>query len=179
MAKEPSARRYAEAIFQIVKADNNQDDWNEKLQSLIEMAVNEDVSSLLNGPHVPLEIKKDGIRKLCSGFSKKQTDFVYLLVERGQFDLVIEINDRLLEMADSEKNIKRAKIISTITLKKDYISKIEARLGELTGKKVIGVNEIDKSIIGGIVIKFPDQVLDMSVKGELFNMRESFSKSNN
>ena len=82
-------------------------------------------------------------------------------------------------MADSEKNIKRAKIISAITLKKDYISKIEARLGKLTGKKVIGVNEVNKSIIGGIVIKFPDQVLDMSVKGELFNMRESFSKSNN
>jgi F0F1-type ATP synthase delta subunit len=58
------------------------------------------------------------------------------------------------------------------------MKKIEKKLGDLTGSKVIGVNEIDTSIIGGILIRFPDQVLDMSVKGEFFKMRDSFSKSN-
>ena len=178
MAKEPSSKRYAEAIFQIIKTENNQEDWDQKLKLLIDIFLNEDVSNLMNGPHIPLEIKKDGIRKLCIGFSKKQLNFVYILVERGQFILLPEINERLLEMSDLEKDIKRAKIISAVTLNKEYIKRIEKKLGELTGKKVIGVNYIDKSIIGGILIKFRDQILDMSVKGELLNMRESFFKSN-
>ena len=178
MAKEPSARRYAEAIFQINDADGNEENWSENLKFLTELAFNKDVSSLMNESHVPLKIKKDSIKKLCSDFSKKQLNFVFMLIERGQFDLVIEINDRLLEMFDEVHGIKRAKIISAIELKNDFMKKIEKKLGDLTGSKVIGVNEIDTSIIGGILIRFPDQVLDMSVKGEFFKMRDSFSKSN-
>ena len=178
MAKEPSPRRYAEAIFQINDADSNEENWSEKLKFLTELAFNQDVSNLMNEPHVPLKIKKDGIKKLCSDFSKKQLNFVFMLIERGQFNLVIKINDRLLEMSDEVQGIKRAKIISAIELNNNFMKKIEKKLGDLTGSKVIGVNEIDKSIIGGIVIRFPDQILDMSVKGEFIKMRDSFSKSN-
>ena len=178
MAKEPSARRYAEAIFQIDNVDLNKDNWSQKLKFLTELACNNDVLSLMNEPHVPLNIKKDGIKKLCSGFTKKQLNFVFLLLERGQFDLVIDINDRLLEMFDDIEGIKRAKIISAIELKNDFMKKIEKKLGDLTNSKVIGVNEIDESIVGGIVVRFSDQVLDMSIKGEFLKMRDSFSKSN-
>ena len=76
------------------------------------------------------------------------------------------------------EGIKRAKIISAVELKKDFMEKIEKKLGDLTNSKVIGVNEIDESIVGGIVVRFSDQVLDMSIKGEFFKMRDSFSKSN-
>ena len=114
MAKEPSARRYAEAIFQINDADGNEENWSENLKFLTELAFNKDVSSLMNEPHVPLKIKKNSIKELCSDFSKKQLNFVFMLIERGQFDLVIEINDRLLEMSDEVHGIKRAKIISAI-----------------------------------------------------------------
>ena len=58
------------------------------------------------------------------------------------------------------------------------MEKIEKKLGDLTNSKVIGVNEIDESIVGGIVVRFSDQVLDMSIKGEFLKMRDSFSKSN-
>ncbi|MBM32632.1 MAG: ATP synthase F1 subunit delta [Chloroflexi bacterium] len=178
MAKEPSARRYAEAIFQIDEADGNRDNWSEKLKFLTDLASNQDVLNLMNEPHVPLNVKKDGIGKLCLGFTKKQLNFVFLLLERGQFNSVIDINDRLLEMTDDIEGIKRAKIISAIELKKDFIKKIEKKLGDFTNSRVIAVNEIDESIVGGIIVRFSDQVLDMSVKGEFLKMRDSFSKSN-
>ena len=81
-------------------------------------------------------------------------------------------------MTDDIEGIKRAKIISAVELKKDFMEKIEKKLGDLTNSKVIGVNEIDESIVGGIVVRFSDQVLDMSIKGEFLKMRDSFSKSN-
>ena len=148
MAKEPSARRYAEAIFQINNADGNEENWSENLKFLTELAFNKDVSSLMNEPHVPLKIKKDSIKKLCSDFSKKQLNFVFMLIERGQFDLVIEINDRLLEMFDEVHGIKRAKIISAID---ELIPSIIAELGPCLG---FFINNISLLIISASCIFF-------------------------
>jgi len=99
-----------------------------------------------------------------------------LLFDKGRMGYIVDINNFYQKLADELKGIARASLVSATELTSDTVEKIRASLSQKTGKDIILEVEQDPSLIGGIVTKIGDLVLDGSIKTQLSNMRESLRR---
>jgi F-type H+-transporting ATPase subunit delta len=102
--------------------------------------------------------------------------FLLLLFEKGRVGFLSNINDFYQKLADELKGVARASLVSAKELSSETVEKIRASLSKKTGKDIILEIDQDPSLIGGIVTRIGDLVLDGSVKTQLLNMRESLKR---
>jgi F-type H+-transporting ATPase subunit delta len=110
------------------------------------------------------------------GLSKVMASYLMLLFDKGRIGYIGDIDDFYQKLADELKGIARASLVSAATLQSETIEKIRASLSQKTGKEVILEVEQDPNLIGGIVTKIGDLVLDGSIKTQLSNIRESLKR---
>ncbi|MBI5897573.1 MAG: ATP synthase F1 subunit delta, partial [Desulfobacterales bacterium] len=108
--------------------------------------------------------------------SKTMSSFLLLLFEKGRFGFVGSINDFYQMLADELKGVARASLVSASQLTSETIEKIRSALSKKTGKDVLLQVEHDPALIGGIVTRIGDLILDGSIKTQLLNMRESLRR---
>ncbi|MCP4623513.1 MAG: ATP synthase F1 subunit delta, partial [bacterium] len=109
-------------------------------------------------------------------FSKVLTAFLLLLFDKGRFGFISSINEIYKKMADEMKGVGRATLVSATALSSETVEKIRATLSKKTDKDIILEVMEDPDLIGGIVTRIGDLVLDGSIKTQLFNMRESLKR---
>lgn len=173
------SRRYAKALMLIGKEDGQADKYRDELggiaaliekEKTLEQAIINPVYDLAERRKVLLAV----IAKL--GLSKVMGSFVVLLFDKGRFGFLGSINDFYQKLADELKGIVHASVTSAAALSNDAVEKMQASLSGLTGKEVILDIEQDPGLIGGVVAKIGDLVLDGSIKTQLLNMKESFKR---
>jgi F-type H+-transporting ATPase subunit delta len=173
------ARRYAKALLLIGKEDGKAETYREELDGLSQMLTSQpDLERAINNPlYRPTDRRKvleAVVQKL--GLSEVMESFLFLLFEKGRFSFLESINDFYQKLADDLKGIARASLVSAGELGDDTIEKIRAALSTRTGKDIILDVQQDPELIGGIVTKIGDLVLDGSIKTQLVNMRESLKR---
>ncbi len=173
------ARRYAKALLLIAKDDGNADQYRQELATLDAlMADNQEFSSAVNNPlYEPASRKailNDVVDKLQ--FSKPVKAFLQLLFDKGRFAFFHEINANYQKLVDELKGVARASVTSASALAPETLDRIKQTLAKKTGKQIIlDVNE-DPGLIGGVVTRIGDLVLDGSIRTQLLNMRESLKR---
>jgi len=110
------------------------------------------------------------------GISKIVASFLLLLFDKGRFEFINDINEFYQKLADELKGVLRASLVSASELSSETVEKIRATLSKRTGKDILLQVEQDPSLIGGIVSRIGDLVLDGSIKSQLLNMRESLKR---
>ena len=110
------------------------------------------------------------------GISKIVASFLLLLFDKGRFDFIGDINEFYQKLADELKGVLQASLVSASELSSETVEKIRTTLSKRTGKDIILKVEQDPSLIGGIVSRIGDLVLDGSIKSQLLNMRESLKR---
>jgi F-type H+-transporting ATPase subunit delta len=108
--------------------------------------------------------------------SKVMSSFLMLLFEKGRVSFIISINEFFQKLADELKGVASASLVSATELSAEAIEKIRSALSKKTGKEIVLEVEQDPGLIGGIVTKIGDLVLDGSIKTQLLNMRESLKR---
>jgi F-type H+-transporting ATPase subunit delta len=98
------------------------------------------------------------------------------LFDKGRFGYLSSINDFYQKLADELEGIARASLVSATELSSETVDKIRNTLSDKTGKDIILEVEQDPGLIGGIVTRIGDLVLDGSIKTQLLNMRESLKR---
>lgn len=170
------ARRYAKALFTVGKENGQFEAYNETLQGLAGLyKTHPDVVDALTNPLYPLEFREKvmvGIVK-SSGVDKVMGNFLNLLVEKKRAEILPEIAEEFQVMVDSEKNISHGTIVSAIELSEKLQADVQATLEKLTGKKVELLTSVDPSLIGGIIAKVGDLVLDGSIRTQLAGLKDS------
>ena len=101
------------------------------------------------------------------------TSFLNLLIEKKRADILPDIAEAMQVMVDEDQNISHGSVVSAVELDSALLEKIQATLEKLTGNKVILETQVDPSIIGGIIAKVGDLVLDGSIKTQLNGLKES------
>ena len=102
----------------------------------------------------------------------KKINFLRLMIEKNKLFLIDSIHDRYKKLIDLNNGVKRAEIITAFELTETQLNQINDKLSNITKTKVIGNNVVDKSILGGFIAKFDDQMLDMSTKGKLSELKD-------
>jgi len=173
------ARRYAKALLLIGKEDDQVEAYREELDAFTGLMVQEkELNQAISNPLYESSGRRNVLQTLIEklGLSKLMTSFLMLLFDKGRMGYIVDINNFYQKLADELKGIARASLVSATELASDTVEKIRASLSQKTGKDIILEVEQDSSLIGGIVTKIGDLVLDGSIKTQLSNMRESLRR---
>jgi F-type H+-transporting ATPase subunit delta len=171
------AKRYARAIFALGKEHGAVDAYAQTLRAIADLFINPElgVADALTNPLYPLEVRQKVMAKIAkaAGADSVLTAFLDLLVEKKRVEVLPEVADQMREMLEREENISHGWVTSAVKLDKALLSKVRATLEKITGNKVLLETKIDPSIIGGIVAKVGDMVLDGSIRTQLNGLKES------
>ena len=173
------ARRYAKALLLIGKEDGRTEIYRAELagvSGLIE--AEKELWQALTNPLYNATNRKKVLESVIAklGLSKAMQSFLLLLFDKGRFGFLSTINDFYQKLAYELKGIARASLVSASELSSETIEKIRVALSDRTGKDIILEVEQDPSLIGGIVTRLGDLVLDGSIRTQLLNMRESLKR---
>jgi F-type H+-transporting ATPase subunit delta len=173
------ARRYAKALLLIGKEDGQAETYRDELDGLSQLIASEpDLSRAISNPLYNAadrgKVLEAVIQKLS--LSKTMQSFLFLLFEKGRFGFLESVNEFYQKLADDLKGIARASLVSATALGDDTVDKIRVALSQRTGKDIILDVQQNPELIGGIVTKIGDLVLDGSIKTQLVNMRESLKR---
>ena len=170
------ARRYAKALFAVGKENEADEAYNETLQGVAGLYTSTpEVADALTNPLYPIDVRQKVMASLIDSMSvdKVPANFLNLLVEKKRADILPEIAEEFRMMVDEEKNISHGSVTSAVELSDELQAKVKAALEKLTGKQVELSTSVDPSLIGGIVAKVGDLVLDGSIKTQLAGLKDS------
>ena len=167
-----SARRYAEAVFDLAEEGDEFAAWSGDLRTIADFVERADVAGVLAGTRVP---RAEKLRLIEAGLegavSPLAMNLVRLLHERGKLDLARGIQAAFQEMMDERLNIAHATVTTAVALANDEREAVAAKLSSLTGKQVDVTPLVDEAIIGGVIARIGDQLIDGSTTTRLLALK--------
>ena len=171
MPKGPTARRYAQALFLLASEKNANQEWLAEIQELRSALKEEDIKSFLSSPRVKKQSKSDIVDQLKSNFDALLVNFIGLLVARNSINLLPEIEREYRSLLDGSLGRVSAKVITAVKLSDRQVNQLSDGLGSSLQKEVIIEQDIDPDIIGGILIRVGDKIIDGSVHSKLESLK--------
>ena len=172
MKNTSSSNRYSDAIFEIASQDDNLSEWGDFLNELSEIFKDRKIQKFFLDPKINNNDKVALISESNIQTDQKKINFLKLMIEKNRLFLIDSIYSRYKKLIDLNNGVKRAEIITAFELNETQLNQINDKLSNMTKTKVIGNNIIDKTILGGFIAKFDDQMLDMSTKGKLSELKD-------
>ena len=175
MAKQVS-KTYGSALFEVALENKTLDTTLEEVlfvkQTFLE---NEDMNKLLLHPNIEKEEKIKVLENIYRGkVSDELTGLMVMMVTKGHQKDFLSVFDYVINAIKEEKGIGVANISSAVELSKAQKEKIEQKLLESTKyHQIEGVYHVDDSLIGGLVIRIQDTVVDSSLKTQIANLSKS------
>jgi F-type H+-transporting ATPase subunit delta len=167
----PAARRYAAAVFSLAAQENSQDAWAadlDRLAALLEVALNE---KALTSPAVPVSQKLAVIAAEAPGLRPETNNLIRLLLHRERLELLPEIAQSYRELLNRARGIAVAHVTTAVPLDDATRAQLAARLTRYVGQQIEMQTSVDPSILGGVVVRVGDLLLDGSVRGRLEALR--------
>ncbi|MDH5648260.1 MAG: F0F1 ATP synthase subunit delta [Gammaproteobacteria bacterium] len=162
------ARPYAEAVFALAKERNTLSKTSELLQWIKAVVADEIISDLVDDPGVPREKIAEVIADVCGErIDEAGLNFLRLLLENRRLVLMPEIVALFEQLKADEEGSVEAHVTSAYKLTGEQSNAIAAGLKKKLGREINLVSTVDKSLVGGVVIRAGDLIIDGSVKGYL------------
>lgn len=174
------AKRYAKALFAVGKDENAFDDYSKALNEMAQLFnTTPEVSDALTNFLYPVDVREKVMDHLIQalGASQVMANFFKLLVQKKRANILPDIAEVFQAMVDADKNMCQGTVVSAMELSPELCDKVKATLEKITGKQVVLTTQVDPSIIGGMVAKVGDLVLDGSIKSQLAGLKESIKGS--
>ena len=165
------AKRYGAAIFELAKEQDAVVALETEIIIVQEGFSHLDLTDFLGHPKVSLDQKIEVLESSLSDIiSHDLLGLLVLVVKKGRYAEIDAIFDETLELIDAYRGRAKAYITSADELQVDQKSKLIHELSTLTRKEIIPLYEIDESLIGGLVIRIGDRIVDNSIKGHLHKL---------
>lgn len=168
LEKATITRPYAEAAFSQALEENKLSDWSEMLSLLATIVCDQNMQRLINSPKLSADRLHSFITDLCGEkFSQTGRNFVKILVDARRIGLASEILIMFEQKRLEQESISEINVTTAYPLDEDQIKTITELFSKRTGNKIdIHIKE-DKDLIGGVIIRAGDSVVDASLKGRL------------
>ena len=163
-----SARPYARAVYALATQTSSVDSWGEALTLLAAVAADTNMQELLDKPQLGKEQKGELMLKVVSDkLNSQQQNLVRLLAENGRLRALPEVAHQFeIYRAEAEGKVD-AEVISAFKLTSEQEQAITETLKSKLGRDVSITTSTDESLIGGVVIKAGDIIIDGSMKSRL------------
>lgn len=174
MIQRRIARRYAAAILNAARKTDAIDQVESDL-GLVSYTLESSPSlaRILRSPVIPRERKKSVIEEVfCGKLHFLTLSFLKLLVEKRREDLIPAIESEYTQLADDARGVVRALVKTAVEMSSEETARLAEVISRITGKTALLSTEVDPSIIGGVVVRIADTVIDGSIWGQLCAIRE-------
>ncbi len=171
---------YGNALFELALEEGKLDSLYEETEALIDiLKENQELIKLLSHPQVSKDEKRKIVTDTFDGkVADELTGLIAMVVEKGHVNELISILNYFVKQVKKEKNIGVATVKSAIELNDSQKQAIEQRLIETTVYDSMEIDySVDKSLIGGLVIRIEDRVVDSSIKTKLENMSRTLANA--
>ena len=177
MPRVPSAKRYAQAAFQIALEANDLDGWREDLAQVEGSLQDEALVSLLSAPEVPVADKLRAISTLLPNIRPLVVNLVGLLASRGTIRMLPIINQQYQRFLDVHPGIQPAEVVSAVPLDDDQQRRVSELLVTMAGTEVRLSTRVDPNLVGGIIARVGDRVIDGTTRTRLQELRKNLSSA--
>ena len=164
-------------MLAIARQEGNLDGWAEALDTL---------EALTSRPEFVAALQADGmtddkfqaiVRRALPGVTATQLNLFRLLRRKGRLALGPDINSFFRELVDEERGVARAVVTSAVELDADRRTALEQRLAQQTGKRITLETQVDPSILGGLVVRIGDRLVDGSTRARLRALRTQLERA--
>ena len=173
MARVASARRHAQAAFQIALERGELDLWRGDLERIAAAIKGPQLYPLLENPKMPFSEKARILNLRLEGVTPLAMNLAYLLVTRRRLGIVEDIVGEYQRLVDEHRGIAHAEVATAVPVDEELKDRLVHRLGAMLDREIVLSTRVDPSLIGGLVARVGDKLIDGSTKSRLLSLRES------
>jgi F-type H+-transporting ATPase subunit delta len=167
------ALKYAQAVYEIAN-EKAMLDVVEKQLKLVQATIagHDDLTTLMYHPLVPALAKKETINRIFAGdLDGFVQNFLLLLIDKRREPALPAIISEYIRLANEARNIAEAEVFTAKELSAEQLEALAAKLSKVTGKNIVLKTTLDQTLIGGIIVKIGDKLIDGSVERQLKVMK--------
>lgn len=172
MAKLVS-KTYGDALFAVALEENRMDEFFEAVGVVAEvLRTNDEFGKLMNHPKIVKEEKVKIVEETFgNSLPKEIVGIMVLMVSKNRAEEILAMFDYFMTLVEEEKKIGKASVTTAVPLSDKQKAKVEQRLLDTTKYETFKMTyEVDESLIGGMVIRIGDRVVDSSVRTKLYEL---------
>lgn len=173
MPRISSAKRYAQAIFELALKRNEFESWQGGLKKIVDLTTDKKLMALLENPSLSFPAKKSLLQERLGEMNPLVFNLALLLVSKGLLRRSGDISQKYNDLLDAHRGIERAKVTTALPLGDDEKEAVSHRLGKMVEHKVVVDAQVDTSIIGGFIARIGDTLIDGSVHQKLETLKKS------
>ena len=175
---EEIAQVYARSLFEVAEEKDNLDDVREQVgQVADELSESRELQTFFFSPYFSTEEKKQGLEKALDGADETVANFLALLIENHRMPALFRIRRELDRMWRDVNQLLPVQITSAIELDEAVAKQIGEEIGRQTGRKVELTSTVDPDVLGGLVVRVGNSILDASVRTRLERLRKQVARA--
>ena len=173
------ARRYAKALYALGVKDKDAEVLGKDLDGLAGMLdQSPELQKLFKNPSFNPEEKKAVLKEVAAklGMAPMTANFLNLLADKGRLDATEDVQRVFVELLDEAQGVARGKLTTAVKLSEKRQADILKVLEEKIQKKLVMAYEVDPAILGGVVLKVGDKVLDGSLRAQMQTLKDQIKR---
>lgn len=176
MRPSTSARRYAEAAFDVARSTDNAEPWLSDLRLATAAVTEPSAQAFFKNPNVSTSERIQTLRQLVPSVQPQVLNLLMLLATRHRIALLPGILQEFERLEHEARGVTEADITVARPMDDDEALQIGEHLGRATGGRQVNLRvHVDRSVLGGIIIRIGDQLFDASVRGRLERLRQEIA----
>jgi F-type H+-transporting ATPase subunit delta len=170
---EEIARVYARALFEIAVEHAKLDVVREQIAEFAD-ALDKDrsLAVFFFSPYFSTQERKDGLARAVQGADEAVMNFLEMLIESHRMPVIFRIRRQLDELWEQHNRLLAVEVTSAIELDERLVAEVGERISKQTGRRVQLTARIEPDILGGIVLRVGNSVLDASIRHRLQSLRQ-------
>jgi F-type H+-transporting ATPase subunit delta len=174
---EEIATVYARALFEAAQEQGRLDVVREQLGEVADaLDSNRDLQVFFFSPYFSTKEKQDGLAATLTDADPLLTNFLELLIEKHRMPVIFRMRRRLDSLWEQENRLLPVHVTSAIALEDAAVAQIGERIGAQTGRRVELTATVDEDILGGIVLRVGNAILDASIRNRLEQLRKQVAR---
>ncbi len=170
---EEIAQVYARSLFEVASERDVLAEVREQLGQFADaLADNRDLAVFFFSPYFSTPEKTDALHRAIDGADQIFMNFLETLVERHRMPVIYRIRSRFEELWDEENKLLPVEVTSAVELDESTVKSIGDRIGEQTGNEIQLTTVVEPEILGGIVLRVGNFILDASIRNRLNQLRK-------
>ena len=176
---EEIAAVYARSLFEVAKEHDKLDKVRDELGEFADaLDESRELQVFLFSPYFSTREKSEGLDKAISGADETTVNFLKLLIEKHRMPVLFRVRAELDQLWEDENRLLPVTVTSAVELPKATVKQIGDRIAEQTDRRVDLSSKVDPDILGGIVVRVGNSVLDASIRNRLENFRKQVARAN-
>ncbi len=175
MIRDPAAKRYAQAAFELARDHNDLDAWESGLRDLRDVLAVPGTLAFVASRQASAEAKLGFLHRAAGQPAPLVWNLERLLAAKGRLALLPQIAEHFQELVDDYRGVAHAHVATAVPLADDERQALAERLSELTGKRVdVEAHEVPE-ILGGLIARIGDRLIDGSTRSKLIALKRQLA----